>query len=208
MAMGQQFWTLQEVCDSVRTRFGINITVPDGYDTRIYQYYTGMPMYTNWDGRKGSFGAAIAAVLIAPGDQAAVTIYAPTAYHKKRIEREKKLRDELMRTEVYRISAGEDLGIVIKTKVLSESETLLWYDCPSGLTLFSRGLPPDANEPTDLQKFYIEKCPHLRRCDYLRDGYPLYSFIILTKERSEKSEKLIDDMMAKIFTNISISFAR
>lgn len=185
-----------ELKDSLSSRYGVSLGVPKKYEAIVFDH---MPTWTQWDGSKGHFIVIIAAAIESKDQKLALLLSPVTAFNKQRIEKEKKAGKYYLKREMKYISPTLEM----KTKVLSETTSLVWCDIPKDLTLFSNAFPDfpgvdDKNNPTELQKLYLERYNYLRRYYYIQKDRPPLEFIVLTSSPAEKQNRKIEKAINKM----------
>ncbi len=194
----------KEYLDSVKARYGINITVPEKYVAEVLDETTMWSLAEN--GEYGNPMWDFYAKLTSKDGNCMILLESVPAYNEKRILSELKNKTKGISRELSYILDNGEGGFLDTAKIddypgtlteyshsrsrrLFGADKVYTYAVPQEKTAFCYTHPSvDETEPA-MQKLFREQFPEMRRFFFIKDGYVTYSLTMLLSSEGVSHEK-------------------
>ena len=194
----------KEYSDSVQSRYGVKISVPQNYAVAVFDEATIWSLSV--DSEYGNPMWEFFARMISEDGNCMILLENVPAYNKKMISSKiKNTTGDMVREMSYILDNGES-GFRGISKVEDYSEKVTEYDhtksmrmfgadkvysyvVPHGKTSFCYIHPSLDEKIPYIQSLFQNKYPEMRRYFFIKDGYVTYSLTMLLSSKGAKHEK-------------------
>lgn len=204
--------SFEELTDTLSSRYDITLNVQSlAFDHDVIAF-SSEPNWTNTNPKKGYFLCGISYMILNKAGDVAILLSPESAYSEERLTRSLRCGSAIYNMQISLLTlSNNDQKLEKEVQIIAETDSLIRYSVPEGVSVFSHSWGPgllkdldlgydDEANPTLLQQLYTERYPFLDRYYYIKKGRPPYAFIVLSKNGYEADSEKIMDMIANVFS--------
>ena len=203
----------EEYADSVRARYGVSLSVPEGFSVDVFSEATIWSLAENC--KYGNPMLGFYAGLISEDRDCMILLESVPAYSEKRISGELKNNTGNMCRELSYILSDGESGFRATSKVEDYSDSVIEYgraksrrlfgadkvysySVPRGKTAFCYIHPSVDEEVPKMQSLFQNEYPEMRRWFFIKDGHLTYSLTMMLSPEGAGHERKYTKMLRNI----------